>query len=328
MVSTDLEPRSFAVPRSTARERPHRSRRVGNMARRLFALLALATSVFVGCKGVSLDELLGPQEGDPCDTDAARCLDGKRQLWCVNGRFVQRACSGPDGCKTNQASNLITCDWELDLVGTRCSASEERNGACTADGKAMLRCDLGEIKPWGCTGPEGCTELANGKISCDGSRGTVGGSCALEGPACDVDGKTALVCKNGVLSKDGDCRGPDGCKSFLEGDGWRVECDRSIAAVGDVCPSAGAACSQDERSFLECRGGQFVSSMRCLGKDGCHEKGGNIYCDSSIGNVGDVCSDGAACAEDGKSILTCKDGKLVTERKCSCVVESEFVTCK
>ena len=298
------------------------------MVRSAAALLLFGSAgvVTVGCKGLDLDDLLGPKEGGRCEKDTAKCIDHKSQLWCVNGKFVKRSCSGPSGCKTNDNANTVMCDWELDLAGTRCAASEENEAGCTADRKAMVRCSLGELRPVGCEGPSGCTELANGKISCDGSVGAIGGSCGFDGPACDKDGKTSLLCKGEKLVKDADCRGPGGCKAFMEGDSWRVECDRSLATVGDTCPGDGAACSVDRKAFLECKDGRFVATLNCLGKNACHEKGASVFCDASVGNVGDTCSDpsGSACSVDGKAILQCKNEKLVLERKCKCTVAGDL----
>ena len=100
---------------------------------RVTAALALALGaglVIAGCKGLDLNDLLGPKEGERCERDTAQCLDAKSQLWCVNGKFVKRACSGSNGCKTHDATNTVTCDWEADLANTKCATSEENEAGC------------------------------------------------------------------------------------------------------------------------------------------------------------------------------------------------------
>lgn len=283
-----------------------------------------------GCKGRALDDLFAAKPGDACEPDTAQCIDPHRQLWCVDRKFIERRCSGKEGCKTNEAANLVTCDWDADLDGTRCTPKEEGEAGCSDDGRVMARCERGMIVVRPCEGPEACSELANGKITCDGSVGTVGAPCGFEGLSCAKDGKTSLRCDGGKLAKDAECRGPAGCKSFNEGDGWRVECDRSVAMPGDACPSAGAACSPDGASFLRCEGGVFVTSLLCRGKDACAQKGEDIVCDGSLGELGDRCAQegSSTCSVDGKAMLRCEAGKLVKDRACKCVVEGEFLSCK
>lgn len=100
--------------------------------------------------------------------------------------------------------------------------------------------------------------------------------------------------------------------------------------AGDKCSSTGFFCA-DLITALECRSGVWVS-LPCKGKGGCVRDGDLIRCDMSGNAVGDNCATSAEakglCAQDGRSTLECRDGKLVKTNVCtSCAVVGEEIRC-
>lgn len=309
----------------------HLARRRARPWRAAFAMVIFisASAAATSCKGRSLDDLFGPKEGDACTTYEGKCTSSSSQIVCVDGRYIARRCSGPRGCTTDEASKSSSCDWEADLAGTACAAAEATEGSCVSNDQAILQCTGGRMTLTGCEGPRKCDEAANKTVVCDASIGTVGERCSWEGaPSCANDGKTVITCTRGAFEKTKECKGPKGCQAFLEGDAWRVECDHSLAEVGDVCSGVGSTCSLDKKSMLLCKDGRFVHEHKCLGELGCHTLKGPA-CDNSAAEVGDPCQgeSTAVCSVDKKARLSCRQGTYVLDRQCSCKVDGDFVRC-
>jgi hypothetical protein len=56
-----------------------------------------------------------------------------------------------------------------------------------------------------------------------------------------------------------------------------------------------------------------------------------VRCDSSKAELGDPCTEGAACSVDGKAMLKCEEGKVAHRANCfitPCKVEGDQVTCR
>jgi hypothetical protein len=129
------------------------------------------------------------------------------------------------------------------------------------------------------------------------------------------------------------CTGPKAC----ELQGLFVKCDQSIATEGDPCEVAKGdksfACTADKKSELVCTEGSWKLAAKCGGAKGCEVQGLFVKCDNSVAAVGDRCSKSgdAACSDDGKSILQCKDGQYVVDEPCRtgrCTVDGMFIKCK
>jgi hypothetical protein len=112
------------------------------------------------------------------------------------------------------------------------------------------------------------------------------------------------------------CKGPKGCAS----DGKVVTCDATRADVGDPCVATNTqVCSADGKSKLRCESGKYLLVAHCGGSDGCTSNDkGEPYCSRAFLNDGETCQkDGAgACAQDEKTELVCKGGKMVLKNVC------------
>ena len=86
----------------------------------------------------------------------------------------------------------------------------------------------------------------------------------------------------------------DACSSGDEGKG---KCE-ATSALDDAGPN-----------MLICRGGKF-SRVAC--KSGCMSMAG-LMCDISASKAGDPCIDGMNSCVDSKTMIACKNGKLVTD---------------
>src|SRR3974390_2545490 len=137
-----------------------------------------------GCAGTdhaTCDRSLG-REGDPCgsqDVDIMCTEDKGATLLCKNGKLtVDLRCRGPKACDPTTND----CDRSIGEVGDTCDVQrwyKDMRGACTADGKASLRCDKDAGKlfmSWYCGGPKGCQ---SGKLesSCDRGNFAAGAPC-------------------------------------------------------------------------------------------------------------------------------------------------------
>ena len=228
----------------------------------VLALLVLAAA----CKATP------PQEGKKCrGQGVGTCLDATHIAECVDGRWAVDSCLGPAGCKELAAS--FRCDQSIATVGTRCHSGQ---GACTQEGKQLLRCVDGKMAvEAACGGPDGCkVDGASSLFRCDQSVATAGDLCSDQGKsACSPDHAAMLTCKADAFATDLLCKGPQGCHI----EGTTVLCDMSLADVGDPCTQEGTyACTTDHKRALQCKGGRLSASRSC--KKGCETKNGDVYC--------------------------------------------------
>jgi hypothetical protein len=141
-------------------------------------------------------------------------------------------------------------------------------------------------------------------------------ACAKPGDSCsDTPGSCSdkashLVCVKGKYVLE-TCKGANGCV-----DDKSLVCDNTKAAVGDGCGHEGArACSVDGTEELRCRDGAFAVEWSCRG--GCSLDASNNPKCSPTGEVGDVCRpDSIVCDGQGKTQLSCVEGKLAVSRTC------------
>jgi hypothetical protein len=198
-------------------------------------------------------------EGAACVPGTGGCAGPNAAFVCVDGKLVRRACTGPAGCVEERAGEAVevVCAWE---AGARCGVSEEGKGSCSPDGKVLLECRGGEVRPKPCRGADGC-KAAAGMVQCDGSIAQIGDPCDPKlGAACSSDGLALLECKEGKLVQTLKCGGPTKCAVTA----GAVHCDSQIGAVGDVCVREDAwACSEDRKHRLACKGGKLAIDHTC-----------------------------------------------------------------
>ena len=116
--------------------------------------LALALALASGCKA---------KPGGRCSANQTACEDPHTGLFCLDGKFTEMTCGGPDGCVA--AGKQVDCDNTIANKGDGCSESEDL--ACTADKKGELRCRGNHfIVASTCRGPTGCFFTGN-KLHCD-----------------------------------------------------------------------------------------------------------------------------------------------------------------
>jgi hypothetical protein len=61
--------------------------------------------------------------------------------------------------------------------------------------------------------------------------------------------------------------------------GFKVECDDSIANVGDPCEKEGHySCAPDEHSIVKCSNKKFVQDDKCRSKEKCAVRGEQVGC--------------------------------------------------
>lgn len=305
------------------------------MVRPALSTLIIAASVpllFLGCEKVKdvLEKLesVSSKEGKACESNAGECKGNKQAYVCIDGKFALRDCKGASGCTTKDSKDPnkvdVHCSWGEEQKGDKCGKNEEGEADCANN--MMIVCRNGALEVDPCRGPKSC-QWAGDKIHCDTSIGQAGDPCSSDGYSCDESRKERLTCKDGKMVADASCRGPGGCKVIKD----RIECDRTLVAAGDSCSEEGAAaCSVDKASFLECKGGKFVETMKCKGADHCAVESGRVACDASLADVGDECDEegAAACSVDGKKVLTCKGKKMTVQRACTCEVKGNTIGCR
>ena len=158
----------------------------------------------------------------------------------------------------------------------------------------------------------------------------VGSKCKAGEAICP--GKaTALTCQGGTFAEVS-CRGPLGCSTFQE----HANCDDSIASEGDACMGTSEqeyACSLDKKRALVCKNGRFDRYLECRGKGGCALLGLQVSCDTSVAAKLDPCQvqGAAACSDDQKELLICRDGKFAHHRYCrgnaGCYTKNDAPAC-
>lgn len=236
------------------------------------------------------------------------------------------------------------CALLIVAVITACGATKKKPGdVCRASPNDAVCIDatgLGSCRAFtwhvdACRGPGGC---ATGV--CDQSVAMVDDSCGAAGArACSVDGKQLLRCDGANMVVERACRGERGC--YRASANATPTCDAGPAQIGDACTAmAGSRCSDDGKAILQCspQTHHMILERHCLGPKGCfknphfHTNGMDyLACDISAGEVGQPCigyagvgarieNGGAYCSTDGKELLTCKSGVLVSQTACACVV--------
>jgi len=220
-----------------------------------------------------------PKVGASCKIEMKEvCVADKQALVCHDGKWEEMTCRGPSGCA--KAGNDNVCDQSIAEDKDVCNIVDDH--LCSSDKKSMLEC--GRNRRWSfvqsCLGSRGCV-LDQKKVTCDNSIANAGDACTEEDDyACSPDGKSALVCRNKQFSVASNCKGKNGCR--VGGDksaGFKVECDDSIAAVGEPCEKDGHyACAPDEKSIVKCMNKRFVQDDRCKGRDKCAVRGEQVGC--------------------------------------------------
>ncbi len=216
-----------------------------------------------------------PSVGSSCDKGEARCLDGKRELICQAGQFIESPCNGPAGCGSSERGT--SCDFSGNRAGETCSTDDE--GAATCIGKdGMLACHGGKYTLVPCRGARGCLN-AEGRALCDTSVAEPRDACNDENlKACSGDGSEVLICKQHSMQRFYLCRGDKGCVSG----GGKLNCDTSVAKLGDACDkkleAQAFSCTPDGASILVCKGGAFVLDQACKAGQKCLVNGSATQC--------------------------------------------------
>ena len=97
--------------------------------------------------------------------------------------------------------------------------------------------------------------------------------CAAEGGYdCTPDRRALTVCRGGRTAIASTCRGARGCSV-----GNAVDCDHSVALVGDPCDGPKEiACAQDAKSLLRCVNGVYQVGEPC--RNACLSTSGRVLC--------------------------------------------------
>ncbi len=153
---------------------------------------------------------------------------------------------------------------------------------CGADGRGVAQCQRGAwVGLQACNGPRGCA-IVGGAIQCDTGASApapgpaangAGQPCAAEGGyECTPDRRALTICRGGRTIIASTCRGAKGCVS-----GSAVNCDHSVAAVGDPCEApTEIACSTDKKQLLRCVGSRYQVGEPC--RNACLSTGGRVLC--------------------------------------------------
>lgn len=240
------------------------------MTRAKVVLLLVSLVALSGCK---------PTPGGSCKVESKEvCVDDKKALACHDGKWEEMLCRGPDGCSKKGGDSI--CDQSVAEDKDVCNLADDY--VCTADKKAMLQCVKGRwTNVQSCLGQRGCQMEAK-RVTCDNSLANLGDPCRDEEDyACAAsDQKSALVCRGGKFVQSAHCKGPKGCR--VTGDkasGFKVECDDTIAAVGDACEKDDHfTCTADERTIVRCRNKKFEVEDRCKPREKCQIRGGLVGC--------------------------------------------------
>lgn len=225
-----------------------------------------------------------PKVGGSCKIEAKEvCLDDNKALACHDGKWEELSCLGPEGCSKDGAEHV--CDQSVAQDGDACNVVDDY--VCTSDRKAMLRCTKNK---WtlvqSCLGERACAMEKKknddvARVTCDNSIANVGDACREEeNYACSLDRKLALACRKGHFVQASSCKGPKGCSvTGSKEQGFKVECDDSVAAPGDTCDKdEHFSCSADERAILKCKNRKFEVEEKCKTKEKCQIKGGQVGC--------------------------------------------------
>ncbi len=204
-----------------------------------------------------------PTPGSECKTKGEiQCVDKKNGVVCAGGKWEPLACEGPTGCMSVAGSG--SCTHTSYAVGEPCL--EEGKPECSGDHKSMLKCENAHWKLIDkCNGALGCVSNAMG-ARCDLGASSEGAPCTKENEgnaSCTPDAKGLLLCKGGKMTLAAKCKGMHGCRQK----GNTLECDETIADLGDPCDSSEYegkfACSTDKKTRLVCKGGKFAKERDC-----------------------------------------------------------------
>ncbi|MBX3225754.1 MAG: hypothetical protein KIT84_30745 [Labilithrix sp.] len=144
---------------------------------------------------------------------------------------------------------------------------------CSPDRRAVIQCQGGAWRMLqACGGAQGCAVVAN-MIRCDSNAAPpAAGPCAEGGYDCAPDRRSLLVCRGGRQVIASTCRGARGCTVASA-----VDCDHSIAALGDPCESTTEiACATDGKQLLRCAGGTYQLGELC--PNACLSTSGRVLC--------------------------------------------------
>ena len=189
--------------------------------------------------------------------------------------------------------------------------------ATCGDGDNALLCIDGKLTAATCKGPDHCTG-AGATLTCDLRGNAAGDPCVTpargaEKIACAPDGKSRVDCKDGKVALT-PCDGPKGCVKA----GDKEICDQKPRFhAGDPCKMLlDDVCAEDGKGWLSCKSGKYAVAAVCGGPTGCGYLGIDMTCDTTIGVAGDACNGGETCTADGKTLLACRDAKLVAVQAC------------
>ena len=224
-------------------------------------LLSILVVAFVAA-GLGACKKKTAKAGDACKTEwATDCVDKSNALVCVSGKLEAIACRDVTGCMDMGDGN-DNCSSGGHQVGKPCK--EEGDPGCSADSKAMLKCNSKHWKKESdCRGQLGCVSNAHG-AKCDEGTGNAGDPCTADNEgnaACTADGKTLLICHGGKMVVGATCKGMNGCRQM----GTKLDCNETLADLGDPCEGYDGkyACASDKKTRLVCRGGKMVKDKVC-----------------------------------------------------------------
>jgi hypothetical protein len=219
-----------------------------------------------------------PKAGGSCKIETKEvCLEDRKALACHDGKWEEMSCRGPDGC--TKASGEFACDQTVAEEKDVCNLADDH--VCTGDKRGMLQCSKNKwVLVQSCLGERSCV-MEKKRITCDNSVANLGDNCREEEDyACSPDKKAALACRGGKFVQASLCKGPKACRvSGNKEQGYKVECDDSVAVAGDPCEKEEHfSCTSDERTILKCRSKKFEVEDRCKPKEKCQIRGGQVGC--------------------------------------------------
>ena len=238
------------------------------MKRILFAAPLLFIA-FAGCK---------PKADGNCKIETKEsCTSEKAALACHDGKWEEMPCRGSGGC--SKAGKEDSCDQSVANDKDTCNLPSDV--VCTEDKKGMLEC---KGNKWTaiqtCLGTRGCS-METKKVSCDNTVANPGEPCRDDNDyACSPDAKTVVVCRSNKFTTGAMCRGKGGCKVMGEKGETKVECDDSIARVGDPCEKEGHySCADDEKSIVRCKAKKYELDDTCKKRgEKCAVRGDLVGC--------------------------------------------------
>lgn len=293
--------------------------------RALVLLFVVLTIALFACKKKV------PKAGDLCTKEGDfTCASNTKRMVCTKGKYIEETCTECTQKKGFNSSSYSYAGCVAGGVGPEGAACPAEDSV-DCDGTDLVKCTNGTYHHFKCGGSGACKHTLTG-VSCDATIGNEGEACREDGDAaCSPDKQSMLHCKSGKLVKDRTCKGPNGCVVEPKvGSKFNLECDITMGDPGDPCGSGGA-CSTDKSEIVVCKDGKYVVSQKCRGTDPhCNREGDRVRCAGpGVSEVGDPCTNGAACSPDGKAFLDCKNGAYAQTSKCkSCKLVGTEIICK